>query len=151
MQTKLPEGIRVLFVAGFGPVVADRDKSDKLYRKVLALPLRHEEGYEGYWHSQCLEGVKHFALWPLDKAALSCFGKTEWPEELPLPQSWLEVDVADIAAATVILEKAGYRLLVRLQEEPWGQTVTRFLSPEGMLMAVTHTPFLREEAPHEEM
>ena len=37
MQTKLPEGIRVLFVAGFGPVVTDCDKSDKLYRKVLAL------------------------------------------------------------------------------------------------------------------
>ena len=62
MQTNLPEGIRVLFVAGFGPVVADRGKSDKLYRKVLALPLRHEDGYEGYWHSQCMEGVKHFAL-----------------------------------------------------------------------------------------
>ena len=51
MQTSLPEGIRVLFVAGFGPVVADRAKSEKLYQKVLALPLRHEDGYEGYWHS----------------------------------------------------------------------------------------------------
>ena len=89
MQTKLPEGIRVLFVAGFGPVVADRDKSDKLYRKVLALPLRHEDGYEGYWHSQCIEGVKHFALWPLDKAALSCFGEPTWPANLPVPKHGL--------------------------------------------------------------
>ena len=55
------------------------------------------------------------------------------------------MDVADIEAATRILEQAGYRLLARLRQEPWGQTVTRFLSPEGILMAVTHTPFLREE------
>ena len=150
MQTKLPEGIRVLFVAGFGPVVADRDKSDKLYRKVLALPLRHEDGYEGYWHSQCIEGVKHFALWPLDKAALSCFGKPAWPANLPVPQAWLELDVEDIVAATRILEQGGYALLTRLKEEPWGQTVTRFLSPEGILMALTHTPFLREAASVEE-
>ena len=150
MQTKLPEGIRVLFVAGFGPVVTDSDKSDKLYRKVLALPLRHEEGYEGYWHSQCLEGVKHFALWPLDKAALSCFGEEVWPANLPVPQAWLELDVEDIASATRILEQNGYALLTRLKEEPWGQTVTRFLSPEGILTAITHTPFLREAASAEE-
>lgn len=150
MQTNLPEGIRVLFVAGFGPVVADREKSDKLYRKVLALPLRHEDGYEGYWHSQCLEGVKHFALWPLDKAALSCFGEPDWPAHLPVPQAWLELDVEDIASATRILEQNGYALLTRLKEEPWGQTVTRFLSPEGILTAITHTPFLREAASAEE-
>ena len=135
MQNNLPDGIRVLFVAGFGPVVADRDKSDKLYRKVLALPLRHEQGYEGYWQSQCLEGVKHCAL---------------WPAHLPLPQAWLELDVEDIASATRILEQNGYALLTRLKEEPWGQTVTRFLSPEGILMAITHTPFLREAASAEE-
>ena len=150
MQDVFPQ-IEVLFVAGFGPVVQDQKAAEHLYRDLLRLPLEPIAGYDGYLHTGMVRGVKHFALWPLDKAALSCFGKTEWPKELPLPQSWLEVDVADIAAATAILEKAGYHLLVRLQEEPWGQTVTRFLSPEGMLMAVTHTPFLREEAPHEEM
>ncbi len=150
MQNKLPDGIRVLFVAGFGPVVADPDASGKLYRKVLGLPLRHEEGYEGYWHSQCLEGVKHFALWPLEKAALSCFGEEVWTERLPVPQAWLDLDVEDIFSATRILEQNGYELLLRLKEEPWGQTVTRFLSPEGILMAVTHTPFLREASSAEE-
>jgi len=150
MQNNLPQGIRVLFVAGFGPVVVNREKSDKLYRRVLALPLRHEDGYEGYWHSQCLGGVKHFALWPLDKAALSCFGKPDWPGHLPVPQAWLELDVEDIMSATSILEQNGYNLLTRLKQEPWGQTVTRFLSPEGILMAITHTPFLREAASAEE-
>ena len=117
----------------------------RLYRNLLRLPLESIEGYDGYLHTARLDGVKHFALWPLDKAAQSCFGKSEWPKELPVPQSWLEVDVADIEKATRALEQAGYRLLVRMQQEPWGQTVTRFLGPEGMLLAVTHTPFLRAE------
>jgi len=145
MQNTLPAGIDVLFIAGFGPIVTAQKASEHLYRDLLHLPLEPIEGYDGYWHTGKVEGVKHFALWPLDKAALSCFGKREWPVELPVPQAWLEVDVADIEAASAILEESGYRLLVRMQQEPWGQTVTRFLSPEGILMAVTHTPFLRNK------
>jgi hypothetical protein len=34
-------------------------------------------------------------------------------------------------------------MLVRSRLEPWGQTVSRFLSPEGLLIGVTITPFLR--------
>ena len=145
MPSDLPEGIEVLFIAGFGPIVVDQAAGERLYCDLLQLPLERIEGYDGYLHSGCINGVKHFALWPLDKAAQSCFGKSEWPKELPVPQSWLEVDVADIEKATRALEQAGYRLLVRMQQEPWGQTVTRFLGPEGMLLAVTHTPFLRAE------
>lgn len=142
----LPQGIKVLFVAGFGPVTTEQEASARLYRDVLSLPLRHEGGHEGYWYSQGMEGVKHFALWPLEAAALSCFGEPRWPRHLPVPQAWLEFDVADIATASEILEQNGYVLLTRLREEPWGQTVTRFLSPEGILMAITHTPFLRGPA-----
>ena len=145
MQHTLPQGIKVLFVAGFGPIVATQKASERLYRDVLALPLKHEDGYAGYWHAQSIEGVKHFALWPLDKAALSCFGTAEWPGHVAVPQAWLEMDVADIATATQILEENGYSLLTKMKEEPWGQTVTRFLSPEGILMALSHTPSLRSQ------
>lgn len=146
----LPEGIQVLFVAGFGPVTTAQAASVRLYKDVLSLPLRQEGGQEGgqggYWYSQGMEGVKHFALWPLEAAALSCFGEPCWPRHLPTPQAWLEFDVADIAAATDILERSEYVLLTRMRKEPWGQTVTRFLSPEGILLAITHTPFLRGPA-----
>ena len=145
MHNGLPAEIDVLFIAGFGPIVTDQEASERLYRDLLRLPLESIEGYGGYWHTAKVQGVKHFALWPLDKAAMSCFGTSQWPTELPVPQAWLEVDVADINTATDILEQAGYRLLVRLQQEPWGQTVTRFLSPEGLLAAITDTPFLRDE------
>jgi hypothetical protein len=46
---------------------------------------------------------------------------------------------------TADLESPGYPMLIRNKTEPWGQTVSRFLSPEGLLVAVTFTPALREE------
>jgi catechol 2,3-dioxygenase-like lactoylglutathione lyase family enzyme len=135
------QNIDVLFVAGFGPIVREAEACKRLYRDVLGLPLRGED----YLNSNEIDGVKEFALWPLSEAAESCFGAKEWPGDLPVPQAWLEFDVADVEAATKELEAQGYRLLVSARREPWGQTVTRFLSPEGMLLGVTHTPWLRGE------
>ncbi|EGT4253703.1 glyoxalase [Citrobacter amalonaticus] len=143
-MTRLPEGIEVLFMAGLGPVTTNAKESERLYKDLLRLPLETIDGYEGYLHSQRIPGIKYFAVWPLNKVALSCFGTEEWPDTLPVPQAWLEIEVADMHSATDILEREGYTLLTRLQEEPWGQTVTRFLSPEGLIMAVTNTPDLRD-------
>jgi hypothetical protein len=36
-------------------------------------------------------------------------------------------------------------MLVKNKKEPWGQIVSRFLSPEGLLVGITFTPFLREQ------
>jgi hypothetical protein len=55
----------------------------------------------------------------------------------------MELDVEDVASATAALKARGYRLLVENREEPWGQTVTRLLSPEGILVGVTFTPWMR--------
>jgi catechol 2,3-dioxygenase-like lactoylglutathione lyase family enzyme len=133
--------IEVLFVAGFGPIVRDSDAAKKLYKHVLGLPLEGDD----YLNTNQVDGVKEFALWPLSEAAESCFGTKEWPTNIPVPQAWLEFDVADIEAATRELEAQGYRLLISARKEPWGQTVTRFLSPEGILLGITHTPWLRGE------
>ena len=59
-------------------------------------------GNETYLLSEqgALDGVKHFALWPLAQAAQSCFGDDRWPADLAVPQAWIEFDVADMAAAT---------------------------------------------------
>lgn len=135
--------IKVLFVAGFGPIAQSPKISHKLYQEVLGLPLEGNNGDDGYRFSAFIPGVKHFAVWPLAQASVSCFGKRKWPKEIPVPQAWLEFDVEDIESATAILESAGHRLLTRQKLEPWGQTVTRFLSPEGILMALTHSPELR--------
>jgi hypothetical protein len=62
-----------------------------------------------------------------------------------VPQGWIEFDVDDVAAATAELEAGGYQVLVSNKVEPWGQTVTRLLGPEGLLVGITHTPSLRNQ------
>ena len=133
--------IRILFIAGFGPVVHDMATGRRLYGEVLGIPFKEESG--GYLHTESLQGAKTFALWPLSEAAQSCFGTDTWPDDVPVPQAWLEFDVEDVEQATAALEGQGHRMLVKNKKEPWGQTVSRFLDPEGLLIGITLTPFLR--------
>lgn len=138
-------GVEVLFVAGFGPVSLNTASSAGFYVQTLGLPLKPMEGNADYLLSEegVLEGVKHFAVWPLTQAATSCFGTEQWPTEYLIPQAWVEYEVKDIDSATRVLREKGYRLLVANRTEPWGQTVTRLLSPEGLLTGLTITPWLR--------
>ena len=135
--------LKVLFVAGFGPVVRDPVESKRFYLDTLGLPLEAMRDDPTYLHSEKVAGVKHFALWPLANAANACFGTSEWPKTVPEPHSWFEFDVEDIASSTQLLKTRGYKLLVEARVEPWGQTVTRLLSPEGILVGITLTPWLR--------
>lgn len=137
------ELMNVLFVAGFGPIVQDTAASRELYVESLGLPF--EDGEDGYRHTDALSGVKHFALWPLSQAAESCFGTDGWPSEVPTPQAWIEFDVEDVETATAELKADGHELLVSAREEPWGQTVTRLIGPNGLLVGITHTPWMRDE------
>ena len=137
--------MRVLFIAGFGPIATDVGQSRRLYQDALGIAFKVEDG--DYLHTEEVAGAKTFAVWPLAQAAESCFGTDRWPADIAVPQAWLEFDVDDIEAATRELEERGFRLLVRGRTEPWGQVVTRLLSPEGLLVGVTVTPWMREEKP----
>jgi len=134
--------IKVLFIAGFGPIVRDAAASHKLYADDLDIPFKEETG--GYLHTESLQGARSFALWPLSQAAQSCFGSASWPGDIPVPQAWLEFEVDSVERATAALEQRGYRMLVRNKKEPWGQTVSRFMSPEGLLGGLTFTPWMRK-------
>lgn len=140
----LPKNIQILFVTGFGPIVSDTTASSDLYRDALGIHFKEEEG--DYLHTESLDGVKTFALWPIAQAAQSCFGIDAWPADIPPPQAWLEFDVQDVEEATEVLEQAGYRMLVKNRKEPWGQTISRFLSPEGLLIGISFTPFFRDKS-----
>ena len=136
-------GVKILFIAGFGPVVRDANASRKLYNQLLGIDFKEEAG--GYLHTEALKGANSFALWPLSQVAQSCFGKDAWPDEIPLPQAWLEFDVESVEKATTELESRGCRMLVKNKKEPWGQIISRFLTPEGLLVGITFTPSLREK------
>lgn len=135
--------IGILFIAGFGPIVREPADSRKLYSDILGIRFKEESGE--YLHTEAVKGAKAFALWPLSQAAQSCFGKDSCPRDIPVPQAWLEFDVDNVEKATAHLESQGHRLLIRNKKEPWGQTVSRFLSQEGLLVGVTFTPDMREE------
>jgi len=133
--------MRVLFIAGFGPIVADPTASRTLYRETLGIRLKEES--DGYLHTEAMDGAKTFALWPLSQAAHACFGSDSWPDNVPVPQAWLEFDVDNVEQATAELESRGYRMLVKSRKEPWGQIVSRFIGPEGLLLGIALTPALR--------
>ena len=135
--------MKVSFVAGFGPIVRDVDSSRTFWGAGLGIELA--EPVPNYWTNDDLDGVKAFALWPLAHAAESCFGTDTWPREIPAPQAWIEFDVESpeaVAAALAELEAAGHRFLHGAREEPWGQTTAHLLSPEGLLVGVTYTPWM---------
>jgi catechol 2,3-dioxygenase-like lactoylglutathione lyase family enzyme len=139
--------MKVSFVAGFGPIIRDTDASRAFWSAGLGITL--EEPVPNYWTNDDLEGVKAFGLWPLDQAAESCFGATDWPADISAPQAWVELDVeseAAVAEAVAELQAAGHRLLRGAHKEPWGQTTSRLLSPEGLLVGVTYTPWMHQPA-----
>jgi hypothetical protein len=140
------EKIDVLFIAGFGPIVREPADSRKLYSELLGISFKKEkEETADYFHTEVLQGAKTFALWPLSQAAYSCLGNESWPDDILTPQAWIEFDVDSVENATADLESRGYRILLKNKNEPWDQTVTRFISPEGLLVGLTFTPSLRNE------
>jgi catechol 2,3-dioxygenase-like lactoylglutathione lyase family enzyme len=135
--------MNVLFVAGFGPITRDSDVSQRFYRDTLGIRMKREDSE--YAHTEELAGVNQFALWSLSQAAQSCFGTDTWPDDIPVPQAWVEFDVENVENATNELKGEGYRLFVETREEPWDQIVTRLPGPDGLLIGITHTPWMRGE------
>ena len=129
--------MKVIFVAGFSPIVSDMAASQRFYIDALGLPLEGD-----YPMTEKLEGVKHFGLWSLQDAAKSCFGTEAWPGHLPVPQATLELEVEDVEAAAKELEAKGYQLLHPAKVEPWKQTIARLISPEGLIIGLSYTPWL---------
>ena len=89
--------MEVQFVASVAPIVRDADAARLFYRDALGLSFEGEEG--DYVFTQNLEGTKHFGLWPLSEAASACFGTTEWPADIPVPQG---TPVYAVTAGTII-------------------------------------------------
>ena len=132
--------MKVLFVAGFSPIVRDVEESKALYAGALGLPLEGD-----YPMTDDLEGAKHFGLWSLEAAAQSCFGASDWPDDVPVPQATVEFEVADVEEAARELEARGYALVHGMKVEPWKQKIARLLSPDGLLVGLCYTPWFHEE------
>ena len=136
--------MKIEFIASVAVITPDLATSRQLYVDAIGLPL---EGGSDYLHSEKIAGSKSFGVWPLAEAAHACFGTTQWPAELPVPQASIEFEVADaeaVAAAGEELRTAGYELLHPARQEPWGQTVARLLSSEGLIVGISYAPMLHD-------
>jgi catechol 2,3-dioxygenase-like lactoylglutathione lyase family enzyme len=142
------EAMDVLFVSTVAVVVADPPQSRKLFIDALGLPLEGEG--DGYYSSGSIPGVKHFGVWPLSQAAEACFGTPEWPADRVVPQASIEFEVEDadaVAAAGDELQRAGFALLHPARTEPWGQTVARLLTDDGLIVGISYIPSFHDEEP----
>jgi len=137
--------MNIEFISTFAVIAPDPDASRRLYVDTLGLPLASESG--DYLHSEQIDGVRHFGVWPLWQAAEACFGTREWPADRTRPQASVEFDVESpeaVAAAADELEQAGFELVHRARQEPWGQTVARVISAEGLIVGVSYVPSMHE-------
>jgi hypothetical protein len=140
--------MNVLFIASVAVVAADPPESRKLFIDAIGLPLEGE--VDGYYSSGSIAGSKHFGVWPLSQAAEACFGTTKWPADRVVPQTSIEFEVENaeaVAAAGAELQRAGFELLHAARTEPWGQTVTRLLTADGLIVGISYAPSFHKEEP----
>ena len=133
--------MNIVAIAGMAVITDNPKASAALYSNLLQLPLQDMGG--GYIAMSNFDGSKHFGVWPLSAAAQSCFGKDTWPSDSPLPTSTIEFELADegsVQAAVDEIKRKGQRFLHEARREPWGQTVARFISPEGVLIGLSYIP-----------
>jgi hypothetical protein len=133
----------VKFVTSFAVITPNPGVSRGLYLDALGLPLNSEG--DGYLHSEEIDGCKSFGVWPLTQAAQACFGGPDWPATRPVPQASIEFEVADASAVQIAADELtakGFTLLHGARTEPWGQTVARLQSSEGLIVGVSYAPAL---------
>ena len=136
--------MNIVGIAGFAVIAKDFAPSKNLFLDVLGLPLQQKEDYlsvDGF------DGSKHFGVWTLALAAESCFGQKEWPADLPEPQATIEFELEDVESVQAAVEEMkakGYVFVHESRMEPWGQTVARFLSPEGVLVGLSYAPWFHK-------
>lgn len=136
--------MKVEGIAGFAVITESPGISKALYRDVLQLPMKEKDDYLSM---DRFDGANHFGVWPLSMAAKSCFDQDEWPADIPKPQVTIEFELSDIEAvhaAVNEMKAAGQDFVHEVRLEPWGQTIARFLSPEGALIGLSFAPWLHD-------
>lgn len=64
-----------------------------------------------------------------------------------VPQASIEFEVANAEAVTAAgaeLQRAGFELVHQARTEPWGQTVARLLTADGLIVGISYAPSLHD-------
>ena len=136
--------MNILHLSSVALISNDGTKTRDLFSTTCGLSLKPPSPEDEYVFSDQLKGSKHFGVWPLAQAAQACFGLPRWPAERRVPQVSLELEVSDEAsvhAAEAEMRELGHELLHPTRTEPWGQTVCRLLTAEGVIVGISYAPW----------
>jgi hypothetical protein len=137
----------ILFISSVSLITRGSSATRDLLVRDFGLPLEPSAADSNYVFSEKIPGSKHFGLWPLSQAAEACFGTKEWPPGHVVPQVSVEFEVESeeaVARAERELRSRGYELLHATRKEPWGQSVCRLLTKEGVIVGVSFAPWMHE-------
>jgi catechol 2,3-dioxygenase-like lactoylglutathione lyase family enzyme len=140
--------MKPLFIGAVGVITNSLAEGRAFYVDAIGLPLVQAEG-ANFLHSENLEGTKYFGVWPLSEAAKACFGNENWPAGRPVPQMFVEFEVDSpegVAVAASELESKGYALLHGARTDPWGQTVARLQTTDGLVVGISYVPWMHRRA-----
>ena len=132
-------------IAGFATITKNSASSMNLYKDLLGLPLKSQDGYS---FTEEIPGCHHFGVCSLSMAAQFCFGQDTWPKKIPEPSATLEFELnstKSVGEAVEELKANGQAFIHDAKVEPWGQTVARFISPENILIGLCYTPQLHTD------
>jgi hypothetical protein len=137
--------MKILFIGAFGVIARDRSEGQRLFVDALGLPLKPAEGGADFLYSETLPGSRYFGVWPLSEAAKACLGDDRWPADRPIPQMFVEFELdrpESVAPAADELRARGYALLHGARTDPWGQTVARLQTEDGLIVGVSYVPWM---------
>ena len=136
--------MEIQFIAGFAVIAPEPAESRKLYVDALGLPLEQADGdyfaqREGSGGSQAL---RRLAAGPRGPGVLRHprRGRATGPSH----RRRVEFEVAESARGRGGGGRAGgagLRALHPPRTEPWGQTVARILTREGLIVGISHAPW----------
>jgi len=136
--------VKPLFVGAVGVISSSLAEGRALFVGTIGLPLRRDAG-TNFLHTQKLRGSRYFGVWPLSEAAKACFGRERWPKRRAVPQMFIEFEVgspAHVAEAALELRSKGYDLLHPPRTDPWGQTVARLQTKDGLIIGISYVPWM---------
>jgi catechol 2,3-dioxygenase-like lactoylglutathione lyase family enzyme len=140
--------MKPLFIGAVGVITNSLAEGRTFYVDAMGLPLVQAKG-TNFLHSENLEGSKYFGVWPLSEAAKACFGDESWPAGRPIPQMFVEFEMdstESVAVAASELESKGYTLIHGARTDPWGQTVARLQTVDGLIVGVSYVPWMHRRA-----
>ena len=140
--------MKPLFIGSIGVITRSPDRGRKFFVQALGLDLERSKGTD-FLATQRLPGSKYFGVWPLSEAARTCYGTDQWPTDRPTPQAFIEFEVdrpTHVARAASEFEAKGYSLLHAPRTDPWGQTVVRLQTDDGLIVGISYVPWMHRRA-----